>query len=274
MLRTGIRVAVCGFLLVSLPLAGAQVVITEVMYDTDANESIWEWIEVQNTTAAPVDLNGWILDDDDDNSLQSANISSGTGNTIVPAGGVAVLYNASPNALDFNPTRFTNTWGSPITLIGVSGFTSLANSGDAVGVWDTLADYQADDLMSTTGTRRTFNSAVASINYATGYPNATNGRSLAWKGTGSVGDPMQWSASVDGQFGARTSMPTTMQGLLNSIDDVGTPGTPPGGAVRCRFANHRDHVRPGIVRNHLGMGRNLQQHRCAHRLLRHQLRSR
>jgi hypothetical protein len=72
---------------------------------------------------------------------------------------------------------------------------------------------------------------VASLNYATGYPNATNGRSLAWKGTGNVTDPMQWVASVDGQFGARPSVPTTMQGLLNSVDDVGTPGTPPGGTA-------------------------------------------
>jgi hypothetical protein len=44
-----------------------------------------------------------------------------------------------------------------------------------------------------------------------------------------VTDPTQWTASVDGEFGARANMPTTIQGFLNSIDDVGTPGTPPGG---------------------------------------------
>jgi hypothetical protein len=229
--RTVLDTIACGFVIASAPFGYAQVVITEVMYDTDANESIWEWIEIQNTSAAHVDLDGWVLDDDDDNSLQTANITTGMGVTIVPAGGVAVLYNASPNALAFNPTRFLNTWGSPITLIGVNGFTSLANSGDAVGLWDSLADYQADDLMVMTGTRRTFNSAVTSLDYTAGYPNATNGRSLAWKGTGNVTDPMQWVASVDGEFGARTSVPTTMQGLLNSIDDVGTPGMPPGGTA-------------------------------------------
>ena len=147
MVRTAIGVTACGLVLASASLVHAQVVITEVMYDTDASENIWEWIEVRNTTAAPVDLNGWVFDDDDETSLQSANIASGSGNTIVPAGGVAVLYNASPSGLDFNPTRFTNTWGSPITLIGVNNFTSLANSGDALALWDSLADYQADDLM-------------------------------------------------------------------------------------------------------------------------------
>jgi hypothetical protein len=231
MLRAGILVVVSGLVFVSPPVIHAQVVITEVMYDTDANDAIWEWVEVQNTTAAPVDLNGWVLDDDDDNSLQNANISSGLGNTIVPAGGVAVLYNAETNALGSNPARFTNTWGTPINLIGVSTFTSLANSGDAIGLWDSLADYQADDLMVMSGTRRTFNSAVSNVDYTTGYPSTTNGRSLAWKGTGSVTDPMQWVASVDGEFGARTSVATTMQGLLNSVDDVGTPGTPPAGTA-------------------------------------------
>jgi hypothetical protein len=230
-IRAAFVAAACGTVITSTPSVRAQVAITEVMYDTDANETIWEWIEVRNTTAAPVDLNGWIFDDDDDNSLQSANITSGSGNTIVPAGGIAVLYNASPNALDFNPTRFTNTWGSPITLVGVNGFTGLSNSGDALALWDSLADYQADDLMVTSGIRRTFNSAVTSLDYTTGYPNATNGRSLAWKGTGSVTDPMEWVASIDGEFGARTSVPTTMQGLLNSTDDVGTPGMPPAGTA-------------------------------------------
>jgi hypothetical protein len=209
----------------------AQVVIAEVMYDSAGDENVWEWIEIKNTGASPVDLNGWVLDDDDDNSLTGANINSGSGNTIVPAGGVAVLYNASSSALNFEPARFTNTWGSPITLIGVSPFLGgLANGGDAIGLWDSVVDYDADDLMVTSGTRRTFNSAVASINYSMDYPNATGGRSLAWKGTGSVTDPMQWTASVDGEFGAHVNTPTTIQGVLNSTADVGTPGIPPAGS--------------------------------------------
>jgi hypothetical protein len=215
-------------------VASAQVVITEVMYDPDASENIWEWVEILNTTSSPVNLSGWVLDDDDDNSLMSANINSATGNTIVPAGGVAVLYNASPGGLDFTPTRFTNTWGGPITLIGVDPFVGgLANSGDALGLWSSLSSYQADDLMVPSGTRRTFASAVTSLNYTagSGYPSATNGRSIAWKGTGNVTDPMQWTASLDGEFGAHVSVATTIQGELNSTADLGTPGMPPGGTA-------------------------------------------
>jgi hypothetical protein len=217
------------------PLAcRAQLVITEVMYDSDADDSLWEWVEVLNTTAAPVDLDGWVLDDDDDNSLVAANINSVSGNTIVPAGGVAVLYNSSPGGLDSNPARFTNTWGEPITLIGVNPFVgALANSGDAVGLWNSHSTYQTDDLMVSTGSRRTFASAVANVNYAegSGYPSTTNGRSIAWKGTGDVTDPMQWTASIVGEFGALESVQTTIQAQLNNTADQGTPGTPPGGAA-------------------------------------------
>jgi hypothetical protein len=204
------------------------------MYDTHDDDNVWEWIEVLNTTATPVDLNGWVLDDDDDNSLASSNINSGSGNTIVPAGGVAVLYNASASALNFNPTRFTNTWGGPITLIGVDPFTGgLANSGDAFALWNSLANYQADDLMVMTGKRRNFASAVTSLDYneGSGYPSTTNGRSIAWTGTGNVTDPSRWTASDVGQFGARRNAPTTIHAPLNSTSDLATPGIPPTGTA-------------------------------------------
>ena len=42
------------------------------------------------------------------------------------------------------------------TLIGVSPVTALA-SPDAVGLWQNTDEYEADDLMVMTGTRRTFN---------------------------------------------------------------------------------------------------------------------
>ncbi len=118
----------------------------------------------------------------------------------MPAGGVAVLYNGTD--LNFDPARFTNSWGSGITLVPVSGFTSLS-VGDSIGLWNNQTSYKADELMSSTSPRRTFNSAVASVNFATtnGFPSATSGHSIAWGGAGNVANGANWLVSANGALG-------------------------------------------------------------------------
>ncbi len=211
--------------------ASAQLQITEIMYNP-ITENPWEWIEIRNSSASPVDLNGWVFDDDDENTIAMANISAVNGNTLVPAGGVAVLYNGS--ALNFDPARFANSWGSGITLIPVTNFSDLNNSGDAIGLWSSQASYAADDLATTVSPRRSFNSAVASVNFATtnGFPAAADGRSLAWKGTGSPSLGINWVESAPGGLGAHVSSQTTITGAqINSLSDRGTPGVVPGGGA-------------------------------------------
>jgi hypothetical protein len=166
--------------------ANAQLVITEIMHSPSGDDAIWEWVEVLNTTNAPVDLNGWVFDDDDNPNIAAANISSagGTRNTVVPANGAAVLYPG--DELQFMTERFTAAWGSGISLIGVDGFTALTAT-DSIGLWASHADYVADAIPeATTSPRRNFSNAAAAINYATGFPESVAGQSIAWNGIGSV----------------------------------------------------------------------------------------
>src|SRR6185295_14754750 len=105
---------------------------------------------------------------------------------------------------------------------------------DAIALWNSQASYAADALAATTSPRRTFNSAVTSINFATtnGYPATTNAHSIAWKGVGSVTNPANWSASANGAFRAHVSVQTPLPGSpINSVADRGTPGVVPGGGA-------------------------------------------
>jgi hypothetical protein len=225
-----LRAAAGGVFWLSTVIGYGQIQITEIMFDPNS-ENAWEWIEVRNSTASPVNLDGWVFDDDDDSTMGAANIDDDDGNTIVPAGGVAVLYNGGD--LNFDPSRFTNAWGSGITLVPVGSFTALS-ANDSIGLWNSHASYVADDLMSMSSPRRTFGSAVASISFATanGFPATTNGRSIAWNGVGSAGEGANWASSDDGVLGAHVSVPTTLPGApINNVADRGSPGAVPGGGA-------------------------------------------
>ena len=93
--------ALSGFVL-SLAFASfaqAQLEVTEIMFDPDDDNS-WEWFEFRNTGATPIDLDGSFMDHLGDSQIPvtgNPNIASDLGgglnqDTVIPAGGVAVIY--------------------------------------------------------------------------------------------------------------------------------------------------------------------------------------
>ena len=188
-----------------------------------------------------MNLDGWVFDDDDDGLIAEANISAAHGNTIVPAGGVAVLYPGDD--LDFMPQRFLDghwrnsvppvpldAWGGGISLIPVNGFTPLTAT-DAIGLRPSHAAYQADAIpMSTMSPRRTFASAAAALDFSIGFPSAGSGRSIAWSGGGNIASGANWVESAEGQLEAFASVETSLaSAAINSIADTGNPGVLPSG---------------------------------------------
>ena len=210
-------------------VAHAQLQFTEVMHSPIGDDNLWEWVEVRNTSATAIDLDGWIFDDDDDVPVSVAavsNIKAANGNTVIAAGGVAVLYAGSN--LGFDPTRFTNAWGAGITLIPVNSLTSLTDA-DAIGLWPDRVSYDADDF-GAGNPRRSFAHASASLNYASGFPTAAAGHSIAWNGTGSPTNGANWVESQAGALQANTSVQTVLQSTPINGADRGNPGVVPGGA--------------------------------------------
>ncbi len=79
-----------GLFAAAVPAAEAQLVIHEIMNNPSAvSDSAGEWFEIHNPSAAPVDIDGWTIKDNDfDNHV----ITNG-GPLLVPAGGYVVLGN-------------------------------------------------------------------------------------------------------------------------------------------------------------------------------------
>lgn len=232
--------------------------VDEVMFDPVSNETRWEWIEVYNTGDAAVDLDGWIIDrvGDRERSQLEPNISSITqlddqvfnNPTVVPAGGIAVLYNGE--GLAYDPGRFRAAWPTMpagTTLIGVDGWSGnqLANSPKGsdyapslpamtVGLWPHEAAYRADAAdfgTPSTPNKRVFRveNAAAVLAYDTKAPwRDTLGRStLHYKG-GSVFQASTWGLTTAPWGNASKSTATFLPEPINGPDH-GSPGIlPPG----------------------------------------------
>lgn len=236
----------------------AQLVVSEVMYDSGADESRWEWFEVRNMGPAAVDLDGYLVDRVGDRSRSSPNpnITSApfyegevvANSTVLPSGGLAILY-PGPE-LGYDPERFRAAWpGIPAgtTFIGVEGWSSnrLTNSPQpsdyapslpamTVGLWADELAYQLDTADFGTPTapnRRVFRTEHAAL--AFGYddnppwPDTQGNRSLLFYD----GDPFlpeNWTRTNAPWGNAYESQATYLPEPIN-LPEFGSPGVGPSG---------------------------------------------
>ncbi len=110
--------------------AGAQVRITEWMYDG----SNGEFVEFTNVGAAPVDLTGWSYDDDS----ATPDIFSLSGFGIVQPGESVVITEATE-------AGFRAAWNLPATVRILGGYTNNLGRADQINLFDS-ADSLVDRL--------------------------------------------------------------------------------------------------------------------------------
>ncbi|MEN0111445.1 MAG: lamin tail domain-containing protein [Planctomycetota bacterium] len=248
-----------GLVGLSIPAVGhAELVVTEIMYDPGSNESRWEWFEVHNTGAFAVDLDGYFIDRVGDREridgvpsiLSAPAFGDGVvGNaTVIPAGGVAILYNG--DGLAYDPARFRAAWPGTTpgaTLIGVSGWsanqltnaprpTTIAPSLPAltVGLWRDEAAYRSDAAdfgTPTSPSRRVFrvDNAAVVFGYDDSSPwrSSNNRSSLLHAG----GPALSWSSwtLANHPFGETSLSVETYFAEPVGANDYGSPGIPPPG---------------------------------------------
>jgi len=232
--------AVVAVVLVLLPTgrAEAQLEITEVLFNPlSANDNAWEFIEVRNLSGSPVDLDGAFAGRVGDEAAAFPAVD-GTlaANTVVPAGGIAVLYDANlgtGNPSNFNDQQFRDAWGlgDSVPLIGVNSFPPLTNGGTAFGFWADSTAYNNDVSDIGSGPEVTsLANTLFSLDYTTGtgFPAGTNGTSMRWGGVGDYQVGGGWALSALGETGVTTSTVVNVAGFTNSTLDRGSPGVVPG----------------------------------------------
>ncbi|CAN0349198.1 unnamed protein product, partial [Ectocarpus sp. 4 AP-2014] len=168
--------------------------------------------------------------------------------TVIPAGGIAVLYNGE--GLDYQPERFRATWPempSHTPLIGVAGWSSnqLTNQPTAsdyapdghalvVGFWSDEAAYRADAADFGTATkpnRRLYQASHASVwvGYDDNAPWPDNrGRASIYYRSGLFYRSSAWAASGLDRVGNSLSETTYLPVPING-PDFGSPGISPFG---------------------------------------------
>lgn len=198
----------------------ADLVITEIMYNPQSPEgsSEWEWIEIYNITASPIDITGYFLDDESTSGSQLTTGNIGAGS--VPANGSAILFNAD----QISAADFEAAWGGGATLIPVTSWSALNNGGDSIAIWDSFAKYDGDRI-----TQFNVVDKVAYSDDGTTWP-ADNGTGSIYL-TGTIDSLLNdngsnWAISEGADVGSATPVNSIRQSLEaagNTGSDFGSP---------------------------------------------------
>lgn len=96
--------------------AGGDVVINEIAWMGTSAGSSDEWIELHNTTAAPVDVNGWSIYGADTGTCLNIADADGAASTVIGAGGYLLYANDAGAVSDSGGQSLVDIWDATIGL--------------------------------------------------------------------------------------------------------------------------------------------------------------
>ena len=213
--------------------ARGQLAITEIMDNPGGDaDALWEWVEAPQYLAGPLDLDGWIFQTTMTMPI-AANISRPAKNTIVPAGGVAVLYPG--NVAQLHAPAISRCLGRRHHVD--PGQQLRQRSGERRRrdrSWHNLADYLVDALTGddepTANVRA--RGGVCELRPSSGLSRGHGGAFDRLERRRHCGDRRQLGLQANGALGAHVSVQTTLSGAaINDVADRGTPGAVPAGGA-------------------------------------------
>lgn len=107
-----------------------SVMITEIMYDPEGNDTGREWVEIWNDGGETVDISGWWFYEGSNHGFQNTEAS------VLPAGGYAIIAD--------NPALFSADWPDISAVILDSSAFSLKNTGELIA----MRDAEKNDVVS------------------------------------------------------------------------------------------------------------------------------
>lgn len=125
-----VMVLLCG--LVPLPV-GAQVVITEFLYDASGTDVDQEFVEIYNAGAAPVDLTKWKINDGSNHTLNVPPKNGGMGSITLAPGEFALLVDNASNFLSAHSNLSGIVIDTVLSLPNTSGTITLVDESGATG---------------------------------------------------------------------------------------------------------------------------------------------
>jgi hypothetical protein len=150
-------------------------------------------VEILNNTGATINhsATNYVLDDNSGSELSDENITSGS----LASGQVGILFNGE----EITVAEMQAAWGAGLNYIPVSDWPSLANDGDTIAIWSSLAGYQSEPVDAP---NRSHDNAAADVTY--------DNRAAA--------DYTVWRNNLNATITLSNEEPTTTPGVVTRDD--------------------------------------------------------